>query len=398
MNRKLLLAAAALALTFIISSCNKEKETFVNVTPAAPVLTADEQDITLNIETNAPSWSAKFKYGNWARITYQGEESVKIKLDPNVGLSDRTDSLVINAKDVTLTVPVKQQSVLSILSTKEIILNGTNETSFNVTSKNAWTIERPEWLIVTPSTGIGPATVKISALTEHEDTLNRSGGLKIFFNGKKNYNMPVVQPKKDVIYVSGAEKVDVDAFKSEITVGTRTNVDYTVEIDEASKSWISWKSAKRTKALREFEESFDISANDTFEEREGKIVFKYGDAISQSVTVIQKGKDPILKETAPGLYTSSGNTVYEPGKCQLSRSYKSNSNSVSFRILFPESVKAIEFTGLTKDIKVGDKFNLTVQEVSESGTRKNIYETVVLQVENSLVWLKCGTRGFIVKI
>ena len=61
-------------------------------------------------------------------------------------------------------------------------------------------------------------------------------------------------------------------------------------------------------------------------------------------------------------------------------------------------MKAIEFTGLTKDIKVGDKFNLTVQEVSESGTKKNIYETVVLQVENSLVWLKCGTRGFIVKI
>ena len=397
MNRKLLLAAAALALTVVISSCNKEKETFVNVTPAAPVLTADEQDITLNVETNAPSWSAKFKYGNWVKITYKGEESIIIKMDPNVGLADRTDSLFITAKDVTHAVPVMQQSVLSILSTNEIILNGTNETSFNVTSKNAWTIERPEWLSVTPSTGIGPATVKVSALSEHEDTLNRSGNLKITFNGKY-YNMHVVQPKKDVIYVSNAGKIDVDAFKTEITVGTRTNVEYTVEIDEASKSWISWKSAVRTKALREFEETFDISANDTFEEREGKIVFKYGDAISQSVTVIQKGKDPILKETAPGIYTPSGNTVYVPGKCQLSRSYKSNSNSVSFRILYPESVKAIEFTGLTKDIKVGDKFNLTVQEVSESGTKKNIYETVVLQVENNLVWLKCGTRGFIVKI
>lgn len=397
MNRKLLLAAAALALTVVISSCNKEKETFVNVTPAAPVLTADEQDITLNVETNAPSWTAKFKYGNWVKITYKGEESIIIKMEPNVGLTDRTDSLIFTAKDVILTVPVKQQSVLSILSTNEIILNGTNETSFNVTSKNAWTIETPEWLRVNPNAGIGPATVKVSALSEYEDIDNRSGNMKITFNGKY-YNLHVVQPKKDVIYVSSAGKVDVDAFKTEITVGTRTNVEYTVEIDEASKSWISWKSAVRTKALREFEESFDISANDTFEDREGKIVFKYGDAISQSVTVIQKGKDPILKETAPGLYTSSGNTVYEPGKCQLSRSYKSNSNSVSFRILYPESVKAIEFTGLTKDIKVGDKFNLTVQEVSESGTKKNIYETVVLQVENNLVWLKCGTRGFIVKI
>lgn len=397
MNRKLLLAAAVLALTVVISSCNKEKETFVNATPAAPVLTADEQDITLNIETNAPSWTAKFKYGNWVRIAYKGEESIKIKMDPNVGLTDRTDSLVITAKDVILTVPVKQQSLLSILSSSGITLKGTDETSFNITSKNAWTIETPEWLRVNPNAGIGPATIKVSAFTEHEDTVNRSEKLKITF-GSKYYNMPVVQPKKDVIYVSGAEKVDVDAFKAEITVGTRTNVDYTVEIDEACKSWISWKSAVRTKALREFEESFDISANDTFEERKGKIVFKYGDAISQSVTVIQKGKDPILKETAPGLYTPSGNTVYEPGKCQLSRSYKSNSNSVSFRILYPESVKAIEFTGLTKDIKVGDKFNLTVQEVSESGTKKNIYETVVLQVENSLVWLKCGTRGFIVKI
>lgn len=397
MNRKLLLAAAALALTVVISSCNKEKETFVNATPAAPVLTADEQDITLNIETNAPSWTAKFKYGNWVKIAYKGEESIIIKMEPNVGLTDRTDSLVITAKDVILTVPVKQQSLLSILSSSGITLKGTDETSFNITSKNAWTIDMPEWLRVNPNAGIGPATIKVSAFTEHEDVDNRSGKLKITFGGKY-YNMPVVQPKKDVIYVSGAEKVDVDAFKAEITVGTRTNVDYTVEIDEACKSWISWKSAVQTKALREFEETFDISANDTFEEREGKIVFKYGDAISQSVTVIQKGKDPILKETAPGLYTSSGNTVYEPGKCQLSRSYKSNSNSVSFRILFPESVKAIEFTGLTKDIKVGDKFNLTVQEVSESGTKKNVYETVVLQVENSLVWLKCGTRGFIVKI
>ncbi|MBP5741464.1 MAG: BACON domain-containing protein, partial [Bacteroidales bacterium] len=189
MNRKLLLAAAALALTVVISSCNKEKETFVNVTPAAPVLTADEQDITLNVETNAPSWTAKFKYGNWVSIAYKGEESIIIKMNPNVGLTDRTDSLIFTAKDVILTVPVKQQSVLSILSTNEIILNGTYETSFNVTSKNAWTIDTPEWLRVNPNAGIGPATIKVSAFTEHEDTVNRSEKLKITFGGKY-YNMP----------------------------------------------------------------------------------------------------------------------------------------------------------------------------------------------------------------
>ena len=168
---------------------------------------------------------------------------------------------------------------------------------------------------------------------------------------------------------------------------------YEVEIGEDAKSWLEY--VPRPKALNEYSETFKVANNDSFDERTGTVTFKYGDDIRQTVTVVQRGLDLILKESVPGMYFPTGNTLYKAGTVQMRRSY--SGNNVTFSFLYPKEVKAVEFAGLTKNLSVGDKVSLKVTERTEASATSETYDVVVLKAENNFLWLKDGDYKFIVK-
>jgi len=387
-------AVAALSVT----SCKHEDPITVDVTPAAPVVSADIQDITIKVTTNASSWSAKIE-STHIKLSRTDIDNGTITLttDFNSGTSERIDSLIITASDVIKAIPVKQLPLSSILSTSNVLLKGTEETEINISSVHPWTIsygKGVDWFSVSPTTGFGPATVKIRANSEYIDVGQRTGLIQVKLNGKNN-SVNVTQGQKDVIYLADeSEEINVECSKSEVTIGTRTNVSYDVEIDEAAKSWITY--VPSSKALHEYNEVFRVSSNPSFDQREGTIIFKYGDELTQKVKVIQKGMDPILKETVPGIYAPSGNTLYEAGKVQLRRSY--TGSNVIFSMLYPTEIRAIDFTGLDSKLSEGDKISIKVIVRTENNVESTQqYEAIVLKAENNFVWLKSGDYGFIVK-
>lgn len=77
-----------------------------------------------------------------------------------------------------------------------------------------------------------------------------------------------------------------------IEVEVQQNVNFTIEIDEACKDWIK---KGGTKALTTDKVTFTVSANTSYDSREGKIVFKQNDGnLSQTITVKQSQTDGLI--------------------------------------------------------------------------------------------------------
>ncbi|MBO4761642.1 MAG: hypothetical protein J5520_07800 [Bacteroidales bacterium] len=396
MKRTLLITAAIVAFAFISGSCNREDPIVVSVTPEAPVLSADIQDYVIKVSTNSPTWSARLKYGTMkiSKLDVEGG-TITLTSEFNYGKSEKTDSLTITASDVIKTIPVKQLPLSSILSSSEVYLNGTNPSELKISSVHPWTISYAQgldWLSVSQTEGLSAASVSLQARSEFIDVGSRTGTIYVKLNGK-NVPVYVTQGQKDVVYLSGDDKVYVESVNSELKIGTRTNVSYEVEIGEDAKSWLEY--VPRPKALNEYSETFKVANNDSFDERTGTVTFKYGDDIRQTVTVVQRGLDLILKESVPGMYFPTGNTLYKAGTVQMRRSY--SGNNVTFSFLYPNEVKAVEFAGLTKNLSVGDKVSLKVTERTEASATSETYDVVVLKAENNFLWLKDGDYKFIVK-
>ena len=97
MKRSLLITAAIVVLALISGSCNREDPIVVSVSPEAPVITADIQDLVIKVSTNSPTWSARLKYNSMkTKVDVEGG-TVTLTSEFNSGISEKTDSLIITA-------------------------------------------------------------------------------------------------------------------------------------------------------------------------------------------------------------------------------------------------------------------------------------------------------------
>lgn len=89
---------------------------------------------------------------------------------------------------------------------------------------------------------------------------------------------------------------DITNAAQTIEVEIRANVKYTVEIDAACKDWITPSS---TKALSTEKLSFLIAANESYDNREGKITIKQADGTLSETIIIKQGQTNGLFITTP---------------------------------------------------------------------------------------------------
>jgi hypothetical protein len=109
----------------------------------------------------------------------------------------------------------------------------------------------------------------------------------------------------------------------------------------------------------------------------------------------QMGPDPIISETTVGVYgISPADYVYKPVDCQLSRTYDAQ-GKLTLRIMNRKEGSFCQVSGIKADAAKGDTFQVGIQTANGESTA----EVEVLQVDNSLLWLKArqGDMRIIVK-
>ena len=394
MKRVFYIAAILLAV-FASASCDKWR--FHVIQPESPsifVVNQNTDRLEVGPETQEQMvyiatdmlWNAAMKDGSWCRLVQQGiynqyTSTLTLRVADNFSMEPRIDSLIVISGDQRRAVAIYQHGLDALFSLKEVELPGVVPVQARVTAKSLWAATTSEnWFTVDPDHGTTGGMVTITAVDDNRDVDDRSGFITITTGGV-SLKVPVYQKKTDTFIVESTE-VELEGAGGPFTLHTRTNVDYGVNID------VPWINYLGTRALLEFDEPFTAEANPDYEARTGHIVFTWND-VTETVTVTQKPRDPILAIETPGIYGIGGKDyVYSKRLCQRSTSVN-NSGYRTYRLLFPYEESVAEVGEVPIVLNAGEGFKLKVN-VYRAGqvlymNRLNVFVT---GVSDNYIWLR----------
>lgn len=144
------------------------------------------------------------------------------------------------------------------------------------------------WCTVSPTSGTA-GSVTLTITTPPNDTYDERNATITLSAGTTKKTFTVKQKQKDGLTVT-SNKIEVKAEGGEVTVEVKANVQFTYEIAEDTKSWIS---AATTRGLTATTLKFKVAENESSSKRDGQIVIKSG-ALSETVTVYQEGSKPAI--------------------------------------------------------------------------------------------------------
>ena len=202
----------------------------------------------------------------------------------------------------------------TVIPTPELILDFPDETVIELSPKGekrhigftsalAWSAEVVDgghWLKVSPSEG----DAGNSFFTLHA-TANLEPGMRTAIvrlsSADLHMDLEVVQDTDFVeVFELSASSFELPVEGGTIEIRVNTNVDYYFDIIDG------WILDPATKAVSEYVHIFEVSENDSEQQRSGTITFCAGD-LCHPVTVVQAGKEPEDEEEG-GNVTGGGNT------------------------------------------------------------------------------------------
>ena len=194
---------------------------------------------------------------------------------------------------------------IQVTSTAPVLPQEGGTASVTFTSTANWTIDVTEgravsWCTVSPTSG-SKGTNTLTITTTGNDTYDERNAKVTIKAGVISQSFTVTQKQKDALIVT-SNKVEINAEGGNFSIEAQTNVDITYEIEESAKEWISTNESRglSTKTL-----NFTANANEDAERRQGNIILKGGDGLTEIVTVYQEGEKPALVITNDDIIVGS---------------------------------------------------------------------------------------------
>ncbi len=216
-----------------------------------------------------------------------------------------------NKIEITTSAPVLEQK------------GGTATVSF--TTNAAWTASvstTTSWVSVSPSSGAA-GTHTLTVTTAENDTYDERNATLTIKAGNASQNLTITQKQKDALTVT-SNKVEIGSEGGTFSIEAKANVSVSYEIEEAAKEWIS---ASESRGLTTKTLNFTAKANEKEKPRQGNIILKGSEGLTETITVYQEGEKPTLVITSEDIVVgSNGETI----KIEL----KSN---VDYEMILPEA-------------------------------------------------------------
>ena len=197
----------------------------------------------------------------------------------------------------------------SIITNGLSFTNEKGEQSVSFSTNENWTLSVASttsgttWCTASATSGPkGNATVKFS-VTENTDYDNRSVSVTIK-SGTATKTFTISQKCADALLVT-TDKYEIGQEGGTIDIEVKANIDYTMEISEKAKDWITESSSR---GLTSHKHSLDIAMNEENEKREGKIYFKSGDKV-ETVEIYQTGGAILLLSENECQVSDKGDTI-----------------------------------------------------------------------------------------
>lgn len=183
------------------------------------------------------------------------------------------------------------------------------------------------WIRVSPSSGTAseePISVTIKC---DPNTTYDPRNTTITITVEELTEIISISQETNLGLIVSPKRYELSKQAQSIEIEVRSNVDYTVSIDESCKGWII---PTTTKALSTEKLSFHVAANDSYDSREGKIVFKQiNGTLIETVSILQSQTDGLF------LSQDSFELSYEEQTVQVDIQY-----NVAFEISIPSSAES----------------------------------------------------------
>lgn len=397
-----------------------KEPTVLSLTPGG-TFNADISEVSVGVECDA-SWEAAIVSGEtWAKILSAdktaGGGTVRVGLEFNMTDDFRTAELKVTSGSLSRTVRILQKSLSSVIDNGSLHFTEPGSKTLNLTTQSAWTAslsDGAEWVRIDPASG-GPGATKmtVTVTDENIDKGSRSASIR-FATGGTSFAIPVTQGQKNTVVADAERTIRFAKEGGTLTIRTLTNVGrpyVKVLLDDGGTQGAEspglWLKHLSTRAMDEHVHTFSVDENIRTYTRRADIVFYVeadGGTLADTVTVLQKGVDPILQTRVIGAYDMAGDSwLYRSGASLLSRLYPAGTKTVDTRIIQPADVTVIEIGGVPTDAGAGDTFTVSFRymqlgETVLSGSHAVSVIKVGTGDEEGLLWLREEDGpGFIVK-
>ena len=182
--------------------------------------------------------------------------------------------------------------------------------SFSFTCNRDWSVSSSDsWIKVSPSSGVKSDQEVTITITCSANTTYDPRNATITVRVEELTETISVTQETGLGLIVSPTTFDLTNAAQEIEIEVQKNVQYAVSIDDACKDWISQKG---TKALSSEKVTFAIAANETYDNREGKITIKQIEGeLASTVIVKQKASnivfaDSFVEECLVELYDLDG--------------------------------------------------------------------------------------------
>ena len=297
-----------------VTITQKQKDA-LTVTSNKVELKAEGGDFTIEAQANV---SVSYEIEEAAKEWISAVESRALNataLHFTAKANDKTErrqgTITLKGGDgLTETVTVYQEGEapgLVLTTEKEMTVDSEGGTlKIELKSNQDVMMEAPEanWLRQSSSRAMSDYTYYIEV--DANETYDERNAAITFTSGDLKETVTITQKQKDALTVT-SNKVELKAEGGDFTIEAQANVSVSYEIEEAAKEWIS---AVESRALNATALHFTAKANDKTERRQGNIILKGGDGLTETVTVYQEGEAPSLVISSDDLVVKSeGETV-----------------------------------------------------------------------------------------
>ena len=194
---------------------------------------------------------------------------------------------------------------IEVTTTATVLAQEGGTASVSFTSSADWTIDVTEgravsWCTVSPTSG-SKGTNTLTVTTTSNDTYDERNAKVTIKAGATSQSFTITQKQKDALVVT-SNKVEIGCEGGNFSIETKTNVSVTYEIEEAAKDWIS---ASESRSLTSKTLNFKAKANENIERRQGNIILKGDNGLTETVIVYQEGEKPTLAITSDDIIIGS---------------------------------------------------------------------------------------------
>lgn len=220
-------------------------------------------------------------------------------IEPNENKSARNGTIRFKTSEQTYSVKISQKgssdTPVLIVEQKEYSVSALGETIEVEVESNVdfeQSISNVDWInLVEDNRGVLKHTLKYVVLLN--DTYDERSVEIVVYDKKSNLKetIRIIQAQKDAMFLMKNE-VEVSQEGGEFSIEVNANVEYKIEVPQNAQLWLN---IVNSRSLNVYTHKFIVAANNTYEDRSAKIVFRdLNGKFSEVLKVKQKQKDLLL--------------------------------------------------------------------------------------------------------